>query len=102
MLSRTMATRKKHDFWDRIVNEFRAGGITQKALARKHGVGEAALKYHLYKGSPKATQAIEVLPVSVDTGAELEIQLGGSVVLRFGQRIDPRYVARLITAFKSC
>jgi len=101
MLSRTMATRKQ-DFWERIVREFRAGGITQKELARKHGVGEPALKYHLYKSPRKATQAIEVLPVSVDTGAELELQLGGSVVLRFGQQTDPRYVARLISALKSC
>lgn len=52
------------------------------------------MKYRLNKGPPKAKQTIDVLPVRVDTGAKLEIQLGDRVVVSCEQWSDRRYVAR--------
>ena len=47
--------RKRSEFWDAVVAEAREGGQSRAAVASKHGVTEAALKYHYYKDRKATT-----------------------------------------------
>ena len=56
------------EFWATVVAEAKRGAIPRSAVAAKHGVSDAALKYHLYKttGSTAVkSKALALLPESV-------------------------------------
>jgi hypothetical protein len=70
-------------------------------VAAKHGVSDAALKYHLYKTTGSTAvkgKAPALLPVRL-TGAvtmQVELEFGGGLRLRFDEGCDPAYVAAVV------
>lgn len=87
------------EFWAAIVAEAKKGAIPRVAVAAKHGVSDAALKYHLYKTSSSTkSKALALLPVRLTgTGAKLvELEFGAGLRLRFEEGCDPAYVAAVV------
>ena len=95
---------KSQEFWAAVVAEAQAGDASHGAIAAKHGVTEAALKYHFYKArkQSKATKRVAVLPVRVGDGEArlLSVELGASLRLRFAEGCDPAYVAALVAKLR--
>ena len=89
------------EFWATAVAEAQRGAIPRSQVAAKHGVTDAALKYHLYK-SPKRPStkgdALALLPVRLSGTAakQVEVELGSGLRLRFDEGCDPAYVAALV------
>jgi hypothetical protein len=89
------------EFWATAVAEAQRGTIPRSQVAAKHGVTDAALKYHLYKSPRRAStksHALALLPVRLSGTAakQLEIELGPGLRLRFDEGCDPGYVAALV------
>ena len=89
------------EFWASVVAEAQKGAIPRSQVAAKHGVTDAALKYHLYKSPRRAStksNALALLPVRLSGTAakQLEVELGPSLRLRFDEGCDPAYVAALV------
>jgi hypothetical protein len=89
------------EFWAIAVAEAQRGAIPRSQVAAKHGVTDAALKYHLYK-SPRRpstkSDALALLPVRLSGTAakQVEVELSSSLRLRFDEGCDPAYVAALV------
>ena len=104
--SPVMATPTKgSDFWAAVVAEAQAGAETHAAVAAKHGVTEAALKYHFYKARKPAAarNRMPMLPVRVGVGDDarlFSVEMGGSLRLRFAEGCDPAYVAAVIAKLR--
>ena len=97
---------QRPEFWAMVVAEAEAGGQTIQQVAAKHGVTEAALKYHLYKnrhgGGMPAAGVPRVLPIRVERqSAIVEAQIG-SVRVSFRDSCDPTYVAAVLSALGKC
>jgi hypothetical protein len=97
-------SKKEAGFWGAVVAEAQLGAEPHSAIAAKHGVTEAALKYHYYKAQrasaplPKPSQ---ILPVRVDADARLfSVELDGSLRLRFAEGCDPAYVAAVVAKLR--
>ena len=91
------------DFWDAVVAEAQAGAETHATIAAKHGVTEAALKYHFYKARNPTMprKRVSMLPVRVDGERRLfAVEMGGSLRLRFAEGCDPAYVAAVIAKLR--
>lgn len=89
------------EFWATVVAEARKATIPRSEVAAKHGVTDAALKYHLYKSPRRATtksDALALLPVRLSgtTAKQVEVELGAGLRLRFDEGCDPAYVAALV------
>lgn len=89
------------EFWATVVAEARKAAIPRSEVAAKHGVTDAALKYHLYKSPRRATtksDALALLPVRLSgtTAKQVEVELGTGLRLRFDEGCDPAYVAALV------
>jgi hypothetical protein len=94
---------KRSEFWAAVVAEAQAGAESHAAIAAKHGVTEAALKYHFYKAQkrPVVAKQVPMLPVRVGDEARLiSVELGGSLRLRFAEGCDPAYVAALVAKLR--
>lgn len=52
MLSRAMVNTRRRDFWQKVVREFRARGITQRELAAKHGVTQTSMRRCFVASTP--------------------------------------------------
>jgi hypothetical protein len=94
---------KASEFWATVVAEAQAGAESHAAIASKHGVTEAALKYHFYKARKPAARAkqVAVLPVRVGDEARLiSVELGSSLRLRFAEGCDQGYVAALVAKLR--
>lgn len=94
------------EFWATVVAEARKGAIPRAQVAAKHGVTDAALKYHLYKSPGRATaksDALALLPVRLSGTAakQVELELGPGLRLRFDEGCDPAYVAALVSRLGS-
>jgi hypothetical protein len=101
--SRSMAKRDAES-WAAIVAEAKSAGIPLGETAKKHGVSEAALKYHLYKTRGAGAKKVpRVLPVRVVSGsvAAVEAQFG-AVRVNFRDGCDPAYVAAVLGALGKC
>jgi len=93
------------EFWAPIVAEARAGLVPRVAVAAKHGVSDAALKYHLYKTTGStvvASKALAMLPVRVTgaAGKQVELEFGAGLRLRFEEGCDPAYVAAVVSRLR--
>lgn len=89
------------EFWATAVAEAQRGAIPRSQVAAKHGVTDAALKYHLYKSPRRASKksdALALLPVRLSGTAakQVEVELSPSLRLRFDEGCDPAYVAALV------
>lgn len=97
---------QRSEFWATVVAEAQAGRETHAAVAAKHGVTEAALKYHFYKArkpSEAERERVPMLPVRVGVGDDARlftVEMGGSLRLRFAEGCDPAYVAALIAKIR--
>jgi hypothetical protein len=96
----------KHDgeFWKRVTDEYRAGGVTQAELASRHRVTVARLKYHLYvtrESKPVSTNAFLPVRVSEPASATVEIQ-AGAVLVRVPAAAGAAYVSELVRALSAC
>ena len=93
------------EFWEMVVGEARKGLIPRVAVAKKHGVSDAALKYHLYKTTGSTSlksKALALLPVRL-TGAaakQVELEFGAGLRLRFEEGCDPAYVAAVVSRLR--
>ena len=89
------------EFWSTVVAEAKKGAIPLVAVAAKHGVTVAALKYHLYKTTSSAvvkSKALALLPVRL-TGSvakQVELEFGAGLRLRFEEGCDPAYVLAVV------
>jgi transposase-like protein len=94
---------QRPEFWAAVVAEAQAGGASHAEIAAKHGVTEAAFKYHFYKASKRPATAKHVPVLSVRVGDEarlISVELGGSLRLRFAEGCDPGYVAALVAKLR--
>jgi len=85
-------TAKRAEFWAAVVAEAQAGDASHATVAAKHGVTEATLKYHFYKARKPAAKT--------KRGAQVSIELGPSLRVRFAEGCDPAYVAALIAKLR--
>jgi len=96
--------KKEAGFWAALVVEAQAGTESLAAVAARHGVTEAALRYHFYKKekpTEAARQVVPMLPVRVEGDARLFcIEMDGSLRLRFAEGCDPAYVAAVIAKLR--
>jgi hypothetical protein len=99
-----MTTAKGPEFWAAVVGEAQAGGASHAEVAAKHGVTEAALKYHFYKARKQAgkSKRVPVLPVRIGDGEtrQFSVELGAGVRVRFAEGCDPAYVAALVAKLR--
>ena len=97
-------SKKEAGFWSALVAEAKAGTGSLAAVAAKHGVTEAALRYHFYKREKPtevANKSVPMLPVRVEGDARLfSIDMDGSLRLRFAEGCDPAYVAAVIAKLR--
>lgn len=93
------------EFWEAAVAEARKGAIPRSQVAAKHGVTDAALKYHVYK-SPRRTSrksdTLALLPVRLSgtVPKQVELELGPGLRLRFDEGCDPAYLAALVSRLR--
>lgn len=98
-------THRGAEFWAAVVAEVKKGDLPRVQVAAKHGVSDAALKYHLYKTvparSPKGSSP-ELLPVrlSGSVAKQIEFEFGGGLRLRFEEGCDPAYVAAIVSRLR--
>ena len=81
--------------------EARKGANPRVEVAAKHGVTDAALKYHLYKSTGSTVvkgKALALLPVRVRGTAakQVELEFGAGLRLHFEEGCDPAYVAAVV------
>ena len=102
-----MSTQKQRgaEFWAAVVAEVKNGDLPRVQVAAKHGVSDAALKYHLYKTVPARTpkgSSPELLPVrlSGSVAKQVEFEFGGGLRLRFEEGCDPAYVAAVVSRLR--
>ena len=102
-----MSTQKQRgaEFWAAVVAEVRKGDLPRVQVAAKHGVSDAALKYHLYKTVPARTPKVsspELLPVrlSGSVAKRVEFEFGGGLQLRFEEGCDPAYIAAVVSRLR--
>ncbi len=93
------------EFWSTVVAEARKAVIPRSQVAAKHGVTDAALKYHLYKSPSRAStksDALALLPVRLSgtTAKQVEVELGPGLRVRFDEGCDPAYVAALVSRLR--
>jgi transposase-like protein len=95
---------QRREFWAAVVAEAQAGGASHADIAAKHGVTEAALKYHFYKARKPRTAAkrVPVLPVRLgdQEPRQMSVELGPSLRVRFAEGCDPAYIAALVTKLR--
>lgn len=95
---------ERPEFWAAVVAEAQAGGASHADIAAKHGVTEAALKYHYYKARKpgKSTKRVPVLPVRLgdQEQRQMSVELGPSLRVRFAEGCDPSYVAALVAKLR--
>jgi transposase-like protein len=95
---------QRPEFWATVVAEAQAGSASHADIAAKHGVTEAALKYHFYKARKPRTAArhVPVLPVRVGDheARQMSVELGPSLRVRFAEGCDPAYVAALVAKLR--
>lgn len=94
--------RRGAEFWAGLVAEAKKGDVPRAHLAAKHGVSDAALKYHLYKTAPvkaRKSKALALLPVRLSGSAakQVELEFGAGLRLRFDEGCDPAYVAAVVS-----
>ena len=87
--------------------EARKGAIPRVEVAAKHGVTDAALKYHLYKTTGSTAgkgkgKALALLPVRVSGTAakQVELEFSAGLRLRFEEGCDPAYVAAVVSRLR--
>ena len=93
------------EFWAGLVAEVKKGDAPRAHVAAKHGVTDAALKYHLHKTKAvKAaqTKALALLPVRVNGTPvkQVEVDFGAGLRLRFEEGCDPAYVAAVVSRLR--
>jgi hypothetical protein len=97
-------SKKEAGFWTALAAEAQASTESLAAVAAKHNVTEAALRYHFYKKertTETTNKAVPMLPVRVDGDARLfSIDMDGSLRLRFAEGCDPAYVAAVIAKLR--
>ena len=100
-----MAKEQRPEFWAAVVAEAQAGGASHAEIAAKHGVTEAALKYHYYKARKTVRRAAtRVLPVRVKgevPSALIEAEFRG-VRVSFREGCEPAYIAAVLGALGKC
>ena len=82
------------EFWAAVVAEAKKGAIARVAVAAKHRVSDAALKYHLCKtaGSTAVkSKAVALLPLRLTGSAakQVELEIGAGLRLHFDEGCDP-------------
>jgi hypothetical protein len=97
-------SKKEPGFWTALVAEAQGSTESLAAVAAKHSVTEAALRYHFYKRE-KPTEAtnksVPMLPVRVEGDSRLfSVEMDGSLRLRFAEGCDPAYVAAVIVKLR--
>ena len=97
-------SKKEPGFWTALVAEAQTSTESLAAVAAKHSVTEAALRYHFYKRekpTESSQKAVPMLPVRVDGDSRLFcVEMDGSLRLRFAEGCDPAYVAAVIAKLR--
>jgi transposase-like protein len=94
-----------------VLRDWRASGKSALRYATDHGFSASRLSYWIKQLEVEATDEVAAVtqfvhvPVSpqrpVPPHAEIEVELGGGLVLRFAQGVDTTYVVRLIAALQA-
>ncbi len=104
---------RSRDFWEKAAAKAEASSERRADVARKLGVGQAALSYWIYKFRQErvgalATAPAKLVPVRLVESAgrhEARSDLTLSVrefTLRFSGEAAPEYVARVAAALSRC
>jgi hypothetical protein len=93
------------EYWTKLVGEFGAAGLSQRAFCGRHGVRESALRYWLYllrkeaqKEAKLAERFVHVTPAKTTiepSGLMCTIRIG-SVELTFSRLPPTDYVGELV------
>ena len=106
-----MGKRNGRGFWNKLVEEFEAGQCveTHEEFAARNSVEKATFQRWLYalrkEHRSPAPQAVRLLPVRLEGTAStcsISVELSGGLGLRVQAGTDPRYVAALVAALRSC
>ncbi len=92
--------------WQKVVEQFRASGLTQREFAERRRLKLSRLQSWLYRPSRgQASEPARFVPVVVRPGfdagatpAAIEFRAPFGWALRFPQGADVQYVARLVAA----
>jgi len=111
MLGRMKSKQRSREFWEKAVARAESGDKTRAQVAKELGVGVPALSYWVYKlrlerKSPTKSTCRALVPVRVvephpASGGVLSLEVDG-MTLRFDERTDVGYVARLAGAIRAC
>jgi hypothetical protein len=111
MFGRMKSKQRSREFWEKAVARAESGGKTRAQVAKELGVGVPALSYWVYKlrserKSPTTSTCRALVPVRVvephpASGGGLSLEVDG-MTLRFDERTDVVYVARLAGAIRAC
>lgn len=97
-------SKREAGFWAALVAEVKSGSESLAAVAKKHNVTEAALRYHFYKKQKVAEppgKRVAMLPVRVEGDSRLfAVEMDGSLRLHFAEGCDPAYVAAVIAKLR--
>lgn len=112
MLGFMRSKQRSREFWEEAVARAEAGGKTRTQVAKELGVGVPALSYWVYKlrsergaltaaSSCRALVPVRVVGSHPASGSGLSLEVSGMIV-RFDERTDVGYVARLAEALRPC
>jgi hypothetical protein len=91
---------KRAPDWAAIIAEAETGPGTHAAVAARHRVNLATLKYHLYR-SRKAKPEARLLPVRAPGTGPVLVAEFGAVRLSFREGCDPEFVAAVLRSLGS-
>jgi hypothetical protein len=92
--------------WRKLIEEYKASGLTQRQFTEQRGVDFGKFQYQLYKTQQaKKAKPVRMVPVRLATAAReepgpsalIEVELNSGVIIRFPQETDCLYVAELVT-----
>jgi hypothetical protein len=101
---------ERRDHWRRVIAEFEASGMTQRAFIKERRLSRSTFqkwlgKYRTVGSRPGVAGELRLLEIQVvddvvATDVELEVMLAGGHSLWFPAGTDPSYVAALAVAFE--
>lgn len=85
--------RRSAEQWRKIFDELEASGLDRKTFCERRGLGRETLRRaerRLEQGTAVSSRFVEVTPMPVgvepSSGWDVELELGGGVVLRLARR----------------
>ncbi len=104
--------RHDREYWSRHVEEWRSGGLTQRAYCERHGLVYGTMNYWTRKLKPRGAggedqRLVELRAASEETqsgskhGAAIELVVAGRYLLRLWPSNQPEHLREVIAVLES-